>query len=107
MSRFKRFDLVDAGGDQAVNDISFEIEVRLARRSVDEEAGIVGIVREEAIAECLVDFVGGLADARPDGGMDIRRAARRGAPSPSMVESVTPASAPRQPAWAAPTTPAS
>ena len=75
--------------------------MRLARRAVDEEALVVGIGVEEARAEGLVDLVGRLGDARADRGGDPL------APAPSrsiaaMVASVTPASAPRQPAWAAP-----
>ena len=63
-------DLPDTGGDQAVNDVAFEVEVRLAGGAGDEEADVVAIGVEEAGAECVVDLVGWLSDARPDRGVN-------------------------------------
>ena len=64
----ERLDLVDPGGDQTMNDIGFQIEMRLAGRAGDEEALIVSVRVEETRAEGLVDLIGGLRDARPDAG---------------------------------------
>jgi hypothetical protein len=65
------FDLVDSCGDQAMNDIAFEVELRLAGVSCGEESRIVGVVGQEARAKVLVDLVGGLADAWTDRRVDI------------------------------------
>jgi len=64
-------DLVDTGGDQAVNDIGLEVEVRLARRAGHEEAAVIVVGVEETGAECVVHLVGGLGDARADRGVDV------------------------------------
>jgi len=64
-------DLPDARGDQAMDDIGFKVEVRLAGRSLDKEARIVSFVLDEAAPEGFIDFVTGLSDAWPDGGMDM------------------------------------
>ena len=66
----QRLDLADAGGDQAVDDISFKVEVRLARRAFREEAGIVRIGAEETRSESLVDLVGRPGDAGTDRRVD-------------------------------------
>jgi len=67
----ERLDLVDSRGDQAMNDIGFEVELRLAGVPCDEEAGVVRIVLKEACSERFVHFVGRLRNARPDRRMDI------------------------------------
>ena len=90
-----------------MDDICLEAEVRLARGTHDEETFVRRIVFQEAIAKLLIDLIVMLArymDQLPRGSS---LGARRSAPSRRAVESVTPASAPRQPACAAATTPAS
>lgn len=62
--------LPNTGCDQAVNDVAFEVEVRLAGGAGDEEAGVFAIGVKEAGAECVVDLVGWLSNARPDRGLD-------------------------------------
>ena len=77
--------------------------MRLSGGSGDEKALIVLVGGEEAVAERHIDLVIGLRDARADHrAIDRARAERSIA---AIVASVTPPSAPRQPAWAAPTTP--
>src|SRR4051812_30606753 len=65
------FDLADAGRNQAVDHIGFEIEMRLARGSRVKEALVLGISVQEARAEILVDLIAWLGNARADGGVDI------------------------------------
>src|SRR5690348_246489 len=64
-------DLVDPGGDQAVNDIGFKVEVRLATRPCEKEALVVRICVKEAGTECLVDLVRRLRDTGADRGVDM------------------------------------
>ena len=67
----ERFDLADAGRDEAVDDVSLEVEVRLAGTPFDEEARIVGLMVDEAGAERLVNLVGRLGNAWANGGVDV------------------------------------
>ena len=53
-----------------MDDIGFEVEVRLAGGVCDKEAGVIAVCAEEAGAECLVDLIGGLRDAGADRGLD-------------------------------------
>src|SRR4029079_8242151 len=56
-------DLRDPGGDEAVPDVSGQVEVKLARRSGDEEAVVGNLRVDEAVAEGFVDLVAGKRDA--------------------------------------------
>ena len=66
-----------------------------------EEPRIRRIVGQHRVAQVGRDLVGAGADAGADGRADLP--ARRGSACAATVASSTPASAPRQPAWAAPT----
>src|SRR6476661_1790628 len=66
----QRFDLADTGCDQAVHDIGFKVEMRLARRAVDKEALVVRVSVDETRAKFLVHFVARLRNARPDRSVD-------------------------------------
>src|SRR5687767_14103521 len=70
------FDLGDTGGEEAVADITGQVEVRPAGRAVGEEAAVALRLNEEAGAESVVYFVGGLGNAWADG---CRNAVSRGA----------------------------
>ena len=61
-------DLVDSCGDQTVDDIGFEVEVRLSGEARHEKAFIITVSLEKSGAERLVDLIGGLADAGSDRG---------------------------------------
>src|SRR5205809_8148061 len=67
----QRFDLVDPRGDQAMDDIGFKIELRLAVPTSDEEARIVAVGFQELVTKACVDFVGRQGDAWTDGGVDM------------------------------------
>ena len=67
----KRFDFADTGSEQAMNDIAFKVEMRLAFFAHHEEALIIGIVVKKARPKSLVDLVGTLRNARADGDMDV------------------------------------
>src|SRR5690348_2183096 len=64
-------DLSDSLGDESVNDISLEVEVRLAPGCDGEEALVVALMLEECLAKRLVDLVRRLADARADRRVDV------------------------------------
>jgi len=65
------FDLIYASCDQAMNDIGFQVEMRLARRACDEETLVVRVGVGETRTEIFVDLVRRLGDARTDGGMNV------------------------------------
>ena len=63
-----------------------------------EEAALSWLGRDEAVDQILADLVVALADHRSGRGRRCARAWRRAFPSPRSVASITPVSAPRQPA---------
>ena len=67
----KSLDLPDAGGAQAVHDIGFEVEMRLAPGRIGEEARVGRVRLDKAEAEGVVHFVRGLGDAGSDRGADM------------------------------------
>ena len=93
---------------QAVQRVAGQVEMRASLRAGPaEERPAVRIALQEVPLEVPADLIGIRADAGADCRADVARGV---APSPSMlamVDSSTPPIAPRQPAWAAATTPAS
>ena len=100
----ERLDRADPRRAQARGDVAFEIELPVARAAGGEEALVVG---GEVLAEARVDLVARLRDRRADRGGDPRRARAPSRSIAATVFSITPPCAPRQPACAAPITPAS
>src|SRR3546814_10677703 len=68
----QHLDARDPGGGEAVRDIGFEVELRMARAAGGEEALVGGIGFLEAGDEGGIDLVAGARDARADRGGDPR-----------------------------------
>ena len=105
--RPRPFRLADAGGPQPVEPEARQVEAAAGRRRRWRRSGRARDRRRRIVRRTRADLVGALADRRADHGADARPVR---APSRSIAASVassTPSSAPRQPAWAAPITPAS
>ena len=78
-----RFDRAHPGGGEAVRDIGFQVELRVAGAAGGEEAFVGGVVGLEAALERVIDLVAGARDARADRGADAVALARRALPSPA------------------------
>ena len=81
--------------------------MRLPARAVGQEGVVSGVGSAQVLGERIVDLIGGARDARPDRGDDALDACAERVSIAAIAWSVTPATAPRQPAWAAAITPAS
>ena len=66
-----RFYFIDAGSDQAMDDVGFEIEMRFSGNAIQKEPRVVRIGMHETRFELTVHFIGRLSDARTDRRMDI------------------------------------
>src|SRR4029079_17712997 len=64
----QRFYFPHPSGKQSMDDIILEIEMRLFRWAIGEESLVIGVVSDEMRAECVVDLIGWLGNARPDPG---------------------------------------